>query len=122
MLAITNGIAAYGGFMPFDATFFSFLTYAFGSLRVGALSHLTGVHVFTHDSIYVGEDGPTHQPVEILAQARDMPNIIDWRPAGRAEVIGSYAGCVAWQHKQHVLALTRQNVPEAKGCDAAKTA
>lgn len=95
MVAISNGIAAFGGFVPFDATFMSFFTYCLGSIRVGALSRLHVVHIFTHDSIAVGEDGCTHQPVEILAQARAMIGVYDWRPCDCDETVGCYAGAMA---------------------------
>lgn len=67
MCCISNGISAFGGFIPFDATFLIFFNYAVAAIRLGALSRLSAIHVFTHDSVLLGEDGATHQPVEILA-------------------------------------------------------
>lgn len=121
MAAMSNGIAAYGGFVPFDATFLVFFNYCVGSIRVGALSRLQCVHVFTHDSIYVGEDGSTHQPIETLAQIRAMIGVYDWRPCDAIETLGAYMGAVGKPSRQHILCLTRQAMPLQKS-DAEKTA
>jgi transketolase len=93
MTAICNGIAAYGGLIPFGATFLNFVSYAAGAVRLSALSHLRVLQVATHDSIGLGEDGPTHQPVETAAWLRATPNLAFWRPADGNEVsrIGNMA-------------------------------
>lgn len=83
MAAISNGLFAYGAFRPFNATFLNFLTYAWGAVRLSALSNFGVLHIMTHDSIELGEDGPTHQPVEVLPLCRATPNLICTRPAGR---------------------------------------
>lgn len=79
MVAICNGLAAYGGIIPFSATFLNFVSYAAGAVRLSALSHLRVLNVATHDSIGLGEDGPTHQPVETAAWLRALPNLQFWR-------------------------------------------
>ncbi len=79
MVAICNGLAAYGGIIPFAATFLNFVSYAAGAVRLTALSHLRVLTVATHDSIGLGEDGPTHQPVETAAWLRAVPNLAFWR-------------------------------------------
>ena len=111
MAAISNGLAAHGGFIPFDATFLIFSDYMRPSIRLAALMGLHVVHVFTHDSVALGEDGPTHQPVEQLASLRAIPNLTVIRPADANET--AVAWKVAVESKQHpvLLALTRQNVP-----------
>jgi len=76
MIAICNGISYYGGLIPFSATFLNFITYAWGAVRVGALSHARQIYIMTHDSIALGEDGPTHQPVEVLPLLRAAPNVV----------------------------------------------
>jgi transketolase len=86
MTAICNGLAAYGGIIPFGATFLNFVSYAAGAVRLSALSHLRVLNVATHDSIGLGEDGPTHQPVETAAWLRAVPNLAFWRPADGNEV------------------------------------
>jgi len=122
MCAMSNGIAAYGGFVPFDATFLVFFNYCVGAIRVGALSRLGALHVFTHDSIYVGEDGGTHQPIETLAQIRAMPGVYDWRPADAREVIAAYTGALGRGTYQHVLCLTRQALQLLEHSDVEKAA
>eukprot|EP00769_Ergobibamus_cyprinoides_P001155 gnl/Ergobibamus_cyprinoides/2154.p2 GENE.gnl/Ergobibamus_cyprinoides/2154~~gnl/Ergobibamus_cyprinoides/2154.p2 ORF type:complete len:195 (+),score=85.73 gnl/Ergobibamus_cyprinoides/2154:62-586(+) len=118
MCAISNGIAAYGPlFRPFDATFLVFQSYALGAIRVGALSHLPVIHVFTHDSVFLGTDGPTHQPVETFAQMRSMPNMLLWRPADGKEVNGAYAAALL-ETRPSMMALSRQNLPQLAGTDA----
>ena len=86
MSAILNGLAAYGALIPFGATFLNFITYAWGAVRLSALSHLRALYIMTHDSIGLGEDGPTHQPIETLAALRALPNILTLRPADGNEV------------------------------------
>lgn len=88
MAAVCNGIAAYGGLIPYCATFLNFCGYALGAVRLSALSHFRVLYVFTHDSIALGEDGPTHQPIEMLASLRSMPNMTVYRPADGNETAG----------------------------------
>eukprot|EP00771_Trimastix_marina_P000287 gnl/Trimastix_PCT/1304.p1 GENE.gnl/Trimastix_PCT/1304~~gnl/Trimastix_PCT/1304.p1 ORF type:complete len:666 (+),score=193.39 gnl/Trimastix_PCT/1304:55-2052(+) len=113
--AICNGIAAYGMLIPYGATFFVFAGYALGAMRVAALAQRRVIYVMTHDSIGVGEDGPTHQPVETLLSLRALPNLYTVRPADAIEVAGAYA--FALQHKTAptCIALSRQNLPRLPG-------
>ncbi|GIQ83469.1 transketolase, bacterial-like [Kipferlia bialata] len=121
MCAISNGIAAYStALVPFDATFLVFLGYCVGALRVGALSRQRSIHVFTHDSIGLGEDGPTHMPIETMTYIRSTPNMADWRPADGDETIGAYAWSVCCSEGPSVMALSRQNVPHLAGSTPAK--
>jgi transketolase len=110
MAATLNGMAAHGGLIPFGATFFTFSDYLRPSLRLAALMGLHVIHVFTHDSIALGEDGPTHQPVEHLAALRAIPNLFVIRPGDANET------AVAWQVAIEstgpvALILSRQNIP-----------
>jgi transketolase len=111
MTAILNGIALHGGFIPYGGTFLTFSDYARNALRMAALMKIQNIMVFTHDSIGLGEDGPTHQPVEHLASLQLMPNMSVWRPCDAVET------AVAWQHAIErregptSLVLTRQGVP-----------
>lgn len=110
MGAAVNGMAAHGGVIPFSATFFCFSDYMKPAIRLGALSRLKAIYVFTHDSIGLGEDGPTHQPIEQLAALRAVPNLTVIRPADPNET--SEAWAVAIQRDgPTVLVLTRQVVP-----------
>ncbi len=110
MGAAVNGMAAHGGVLPFSATFLIFSDYMKPAIRLGALSQLKAVYVFTHDSVGVGEDGPTHEPVEQLAGLRAIPGLIVIRPADPNETAEAWAFAV--QHNgPTLLALTRQNVP-----------
>ena len=110
MGAAVNGMAAHGGVLPFSATFFNFSDYMKPAIRLGALSKLKAVYVFTHDSIGLGEDGPTHEPVEQLAGLRAMPDLVVLRPADPNETAESWAFAV--QHDgPTLLVLTRQVVP-----------
>lgn len=90
MSAICNGLAAYGGFIPFGATFLNFAGYMLGGMRLSALSHFQVLYILTHDSIGLGEDGPTHQPVNMLLSLRSIPNMYTFRPADAKEVTGCY--------------------------------
>ena len=114
MAAICNGIYAYGGYLPFCATFFVFIGYCMGAVRISALNHLKVLYIMTHDSIGVGEDGPTHQPIEHFWQLRNMPGLTVIRPADGREVAGAYA---AYMERQGpcVLVLSRQNLPYLDG-------
>ena len=109
--AVVNGAAYHGGVIPFGATFMVFSDYMRPPVRLSALSHLGSVWVFTHDSIGVGEDGPTHQPVEQLAALRAIPNLITLRPADANEVRESWKVAVENRHRPTALVLTRQNLP-----------
>jgi transketolase len=126
MGAAVNGMAAHGGILPFSATFLVFSDYMKPSIRLGALSKLKAFYVFTHDSIGVGEDGPTHEPVEHLAGLRAIPDLNVMRPADATETAECWAA--ALQHSGPTLfALTRQNVPHldrtnARNIDVSKGA
>ncbi len=111
MAAVMNGMANHGGVRPFGSTFFVFADYLRPSLRLAALMGLPVVHVFTHDSIFVGEDGPTHQPVEHLASLRAMPNLVVIRPADAGETVEAWKVAVERADGPTALVLTRQNVP-----------
>ena len=110
MVAAMNGIALHGGFVPFGATFLVFSDYARPSLRLAALMGLPVIAVFTHDSIGVGEDGPTHQPVEHLCALRSIPNLQVIRPADAVETIDAWTVALTELSRPTVLALTRQAV------------
>ncbi|KAI8594016.1 Transketolase, thiamine diphosphate binding domain-containing protein [Geranomyces variabilis] len=120
MAAICNGIAAYGASIPFGATFFNFISYALGAVRLSALSHEQVLYIMTHDSIGLGEDGPTHQPIETLAEMRAMPNILNFRPADGNETSGSYLVALEARDRPSVLILTRQNLPHLEGSEIEK--
>lgn len=111
MGGIVNGLATFGGFIPFGATFMVFSDYMRGSVRLSALSELQSIWVWTHDSIFLGEDGPTHEPIEHLASLRAMPCLTVIRPADAAETAVAWA--VALQNMAHptALALSRQKAP-----------
>jgi transketolase len=110
MAAISNGLAAHGGFVPFDATFLIFSDYMRPAIRLAALMKLHVVHVFTHDSVALGEDGPTHQPVEQLASLRAIPNLTVIRPGDANETAVAWKVAMETRHTPVLLALTRQNV------------
>ncbi len=111
MGAIVNGLALHGGVKPFGATFLVFSDYERHALRLSAMQHLHALHVFTHDSFYVGEDGPTHQPVEHLMSLRLIPNLIVFRPADAKETAAAMKAACDINNKPSVLALTRQKLP-----------
>lgn len=111
MGAAVNGLAAHGGVIPFSATFFCFSDYMKPAIRLGALSRLKAIYVFTHDSIGLGEDGPTHEPVEHLAALRAVPELIVIRPADPNETSEAWAFAVQHNEGPTVLVLTRQTVP-----------
>lgn len=126
MGAAVNGMAAHGGILPFSATFFVFSDYMKPSVRLGALMKLKVFYVFTHDSIGVGEDGPTHEPIEQLAGLRSIPGLTVIRPADANETAAAWAWAVQHQGPT-TLILSRQNVPHldlsnAVGADVAKGA
>lgn len=111
MAAVSNGLALHGGIMPYCSTFFNFLDYLKASLRLAALTKLHVVYVFTHDSIFLGEDGPTHEPVEQLAHLRATPNVTVVRPADALETVEAWKLCVQRSAGPWVLVLSRQKLP-----------
>ena len=111
MAAAMNGIALHGGFIPYGGTFLVFTDYARPSIRLSALMGLRVVYVMTHDSIGLGEDGPTHQPVEHVASLRTMPNLLVFRPADGVETAECWALALENTKRPSVLALTRQALP-----------
>jgi transketolase len=111
MVAACNGIALHGGFVISGASFFCFTDYCRPSLRIAALMKIRVAHVFTHDSIGLGEDGPTHQPVEHLAAMRAMPNFYIWRPADSVETVECWQAALERENSPSILALTRQGLP-----------
>ncbi|KAG6887527.1 hypothetical protein C0995_014630 [Termitomyces sp. Mi166 len=115
MGAIANGLHAYGGIIPFVATFLNFVSYASGAVRLSALSGHQVIWVATHDSIGLGEDGPTHQPVETAIALRATPNLNFWRPADGNETSAAYYVAVTSKHTPSVLSLSRQNLPNLEG-------
>jgi len=115
MAAICNGLFAYGGFIPYGATFLNFIGYALGAVRLSAISEFGVLYVMTHDSIGLGEDGPTHQPIETLQMIRAMPNILLIRPADGNETSGAYTVSIENRHRPSVLCFSRQAVPNLKG-------
>jgi transketolase len=115
MGAIANGIAYHGGFIPYDATFLNFSDYQRGAVRLSALVGLHVIHVWTHDSVGLGEDGPTHQPVEHYAALRAMPNLWFVRPGDANEAAAAWALAVERRDGPVGLALTRQKLPVLAG-------
>ncbi len=113
MGGITNGLAAHGGFLPYASTFFVFSDYMRPAIRLGALMNLKELFIFTHDSIGVGEDGPTHQPVEQLVSLRAMPNVTVFRPAGAIEAVESFEAALKIKGPS-CLVLSRQNLPTVR--------
>ena len=111
MSAIANGLALHGGFLPFDATFLVFSDYARNALRMSALIPAQVIHVFTHDSIGLGEDGPTHQPVEHVSSLRYIPNNDVWRPCDAAESAASWKAAILRKDGPSCLIFSRQNLP-----------
>lgn len=111
MAAIMNGMALHGGIIPFGGTFFVFSDYMRPSMRLAALMGIRVIYVLTHDSIGVGEDGPTHQPIEHLASYRCMPNILTFRPCDVVETAEAWQIALETEDKPSLLALTRQGLP-----------
>ena len=120
MSAVCNGIAAHGLLIPFGATFLNFVGYALGAIRLSALSKLQVLYIMTHDSIGLGEDGPTHQPVETLISLRAMPNMYVFRPCDGTEVVGSYVKALHMKQSPSTLCLSRQDLPCLSGTQAEK--
>ena len=113
MAAIMNGVALHGGFIPYGGTFLTFSDYSRNAIRMAALMKLRVVHVFTHDSIGLGEDGPTHQSIEHAASLRLIPNLDVWRPADTAETAVAWSVALTNKDKPTALLLSRQNLPYA---------
>jgi transketolase len=111
MSAIANGLALHGGFVPYDATFLVFSDYARNAVRMGALIPAPVIHVYTHDSIGLGEDGPTHQPVEHLASLRYIPNNDVWRPCDAVESAVAWRCAIERRDGPSCLVFSRQNLP-----------
>jgi transketolase len=129
MAAIMNGVALHGGFIPYGGTFLTFSDYSRNAIRMAALMKLRVVHVFTHDSIGLGEDGPTHQSIEHAASLRLIPNLDVWRPGDTAETAVAWTVALQNKDKPTALLLSRQNIsyapkgdsstaPDASGLDA----
>jgi transketolase len=112
MTAMMNGLALHGGYIPYAGTFLVFSDYARNAVRLAALMHLRSVLVYTHDSIGLGEDGPTHQPVEHLASLRAMPNMTVWRPGDAAETAVAWQAAIERANGPTCLVLTRQALPQ----------
>jgi transketolase len=113
MAAVMNGVALHGGFIPYGGTFLTFSDYSRNAIRMAALMGIRVVHVFTHDSIGLGEDGPTHQSVEHAAALRLIPGLDVWRPADTAETVAAWACAIERRSRPSALLLSRQNLPYA---------
>lgn len=118
MAAAMNGMALHGGVIPYGGTFLVFTDYARGAIRLSALQQARVIYVMTHDSIGLGEDGPTHQPVEHLASLRAMPNLLVMRPADAVETAECWEIALSEKTRPSVLALTRQNLPQLRLAEA----
>jgi transketolase len=113
MAAIMNGVALHGGYIPYGGTFLTFSDYSRNAIRMAALMKLRVVHVFTHDSIGLGEDGPTHQSIEHAASLRMIPNLDVWRPGDTAETAVAWAKAIETKDRPTALLLSRQNIAYA---------
>ena len=113
MAAIMNGVALHGGYIPYGGTFLTFSDYSRNAIRMAALMKIRVIHVFTHDSIGLGEDGPTHQSVEHAAALRLIPGLDVWRPADTAETTIAWACAIENRNRPSALLLSRQNLPYA---------
>jgi transketolase len=113
MAAIMNGVALHGGYMPYGGTFLTFSDYSRNAIRMAALMGIRVIHVFTHDSIGLGEDGPTHQSVEHAASLRLIPGLDVWRPGDSAETAAAWACAIEHKSRPSALLLSRQNLPYA---------
>ena len=114
MCAVMNGLTLHGGLIPYGGTFLVFSDYARNALRLAALMGVRAIYVFSHDSIGLGEDGPTHQPIEHAASLRLMPNMEVWRPCDTVETAAAWAAALRRKNGPTALLLTRQNVPFCK--------
>jgi transketolase len=117
MVAIGNGLALYGGFLPYSATFLVFLDYCRNAVRMAALMRQRHIFVLTHDSIGLGEDGPTHQPVEHLSMLRSTPHLHTWRPCDTVETAVAWKSAIERADGPSALVLTRQNLPHQTRAD-----
>ncbi|TYQ29690.1 transketolase [Pseudanabaena sp. UWO310] len=115
MGAIMNGMALHGGTIPYGATFLVFADYMRGAMRLSALAEIGALYILTHDSVMLGEDGPTHQPVETIASLRVIPNSLTIRPADANETVAAYQVAIANRKRPSFLAFTRQNVKNLAG-------
>jgi transketolase len=113
-----NGISLHGGFINYGATFMMFMEYARNAVRMSALMGIQNIFVYTHDSIGQGEDGPTHQPIEQLANLRMTPNMSTWRPADATESVVAWKTAVERQHAPTSLIFSRQGLPAQPRSDA----
>jgi len=111
MSAIMNGMALHGGYIPFGGTFLTFSDYSRNALRMAALMKLRSIFVFTHDSIGLGEDGPTHQSVEQVSSLRLIPNLAVWRPCDTTESAVAWGAALERRHGPSALIFSRQNCP-----------
>ncbi|MFT5652992.1 MAG: transketolase, partial [Psychromonas sp.] len=112
MTAIINGITLHGGFIPYGATFLMFMEYARNAMRMAALMKIQNIQVYTHDSIGLGEDGPTHQPVEQIASLRLTPNMSTWRPCDQVESAVAWKLAIERKNAPTALIFSRQNLPQ----------
>lgn len=111
MATIMNGLALHGGFIPYGGTFLTFADYARNAIRMSALMQQQVIYVFSHDSIGLGEDGPTHQPIEHLTMLRITPNVSVWRPCDAVETVVAWQSAVERQHGPTCIVTSRQNLP-----------
>ncbi|WP_372876018.1 transketolase [Pseudomonas sp.] len=111
MSAIMNGLALHGGFVPYGGTFLMFMEYARNAVRMAALMGIRSIFVYTHDSIGLGEDGPTHQPIEQIASLRQTPNLDTWRPCDATETAAAWCSALERTDGPSALVLSRQNLP-----------
>jgi transketolase len=121
MTAISNGLALHGGFVPYDATFLVFSDYARNAVRMSALIPAHAIPVYTHDSIGLGEDGPTHQPIEHLASLRYIPNNHVWRPCDAVESAMAWKAAIQRKNAPSCLIFSRQNLAHQPRTDAQLT-
>src|SRR5690606_21132600 len=120
MAAAMNGIALHGGFIPYGGTFLVFTDYARTSIRLSAIMKQRVIYVMTHDSIGLGEDGPTHQPVEHLSTLRAIPDLLVLRPADAVETLECWQIAIESKDRPSILALSRQNLPALRTEDSAE--
>ena len=111
MTAMTNGMLLHGGFRPYSGTFLVFMEYARNAVRLAALMKIPNIFVYTHDSVVVGEDGPTHQPIEQLTNLRTTPNLSTWRPCDTVETLVAWKMAIKSPSKPTALVFSRQKLP-----------
>ncbi|BBA85013.1 transketolase [Candidatus Nardonella dryophthoridicola] len=110
MTAISNGISIYKGFIPYTSTFLVFSDYAKNAIRMSSIMSIQNIFIYTHDSILLGEDGPTHQPIEHINSLRDVPNLILWRPCNQIETFFAWKNAIENRNKPTVIILSRQKI------------